>query len=253
MKRSTQLLMGTWLTLQIIVMAVSHPSQALVREADDTTQVPLYSLHHARELLGDKEFSQMQQEHFLSREYARFIHRRTRELLPQAWRSQARLIASSLIEAGNRHQMDPLFLVAVARQESRFNPKALGRHGEVGLMQIKPSTARWLLSKKEKDPSKIPSEEQLREMLKDPAVNIRFGADYLAYLRKSFHQSSHLYLSAYNMGEANVRSYLRSGVEPRLYSSQVIYRYRKLALGLSAPYRDDVNRNIASLSQTFGL
>ena len=34
--------------------------------------------------------------------------------------------------------------VAVIRHESRFNPKARGRHGEIGLMQIKPQTARGL-------------------------------------------------------------------------------------------------------------
>ncbi|WP_370674732.1 lytic transglycosylase domain-containing protein [Pleomorphomonas sp. PLEO] len=33
---------------------------------------------------------------------------------------------------------------AVIRHESRFNPKARGRHGEIGLMQIKPQTARAL-------------------------------------------------------------------------------------------------------------
>ncbi|MBS1181311.1 MAG: emtA [Proteobacteria bacterium] len=33
---------------------------------------------------------------------------------------------------------------AVVRHESRFNPKARGRHGEIGLMQIKPQTARGL-------------------------------------------------------------------------------------------------------------
>lgn len=31
---------------------------------------------------------------------------------------------------------------AVIRRESRFNPKARGSHGEIGLMQIKPATAR---------------------------------------------------------------------------------------------------------------
>lgn len=33
---------------------------------------------------------------------------------------------------------------AVVRHESRFNAKARGRHGEIGLMQIKPQTARGL-------------------------------------------------------------------------------------------------------------
>lgn len=40
--------------------------------------------------------------------------------------------------------LPPELAEAVIRHESRFNPKARGRHGEIGLMQIKPQTARAL-------------------------------------------------------------------------------------------------------------
>lgn len=61
-------------------------------------------------------------------------------------------------------------LVAQAKQESDFNPDAVGGAGEIGLHQIKPSTAAnpgYGLAGI--DPA----------TLKDPRVNINFAADYL--------------------------------------------------------------------------
>ena len=36
-------------------------------------------------------------------------------------------------------------IMAICEVESSFNPNAIGSHGEVGLMQVKPSTANWIL------------------------------------------------------------------------------------------------------------
>lgn len=61
-------------------------------------------------------------------------------------------------------------LVAQAKQESNFNPDAVGSAGEIGLHQIKPSTAANPgYGLKGIDPA----------TLKDAAVNINFAADYL--------------------------------------------------------------------------
>jgi hypothetical protein len=61
-------------------------------------------------------------------------------------------------------------LVAQARQESNFNPQARGRAGEIGVMQIMPSTARQPgFGMAGVDPA----------TLDDPGENIRFGARYL--------------------------------------------------------------------------
>lgn len=49
-------------------------------------------------------------------------------------RSAARLVASESAMAG----VNPLAVTAIAFRESSLNPKAVGRHGEKGLMQIKP-------------------------------------------------------------------------------------------------------------------
>lgn len=57
---------------------------------------------------------------------------------------------------------------AVVRIESNFNPKARGSAGEVGLMQIKPATARAM------------GYSGSLKGLYDPETNIRFGMKYLA-------------------------------------------------------------------------
>lgn len=57
---------------------------------------------------------------------------------------------------------------AVVSIESRFNPRARGSAGEVGLMQIKPATARAM------------GYRGSVKGLYDPETNIRFGMKYLA-------------------------------------------------------------------------
>lgn len=57
---------------------------------------------------------------------------------------------------------------AVVRVESNFNPRARGRAGEVGLMQIKPATARMM------------GYRGSAKGLYDPETNIKFGMKYLA-------------------------------------------------------------------------
>lgn len=61
---------------------------------------------------------------------------------------------------------------AIVRVESNFNPKARGRAGEVGLMQIKLGTARLM------------GYRGSRKGLYDPETNIKYGMKYLAGAHK---------------------------------------------------------------------
>jgi hypothetical protein len=62
-------------------------------------------------------------------------------------------------------------LAKIARQESAYNPAAVGRAGEVGVFQILPSTARQPgFGVQPADPA----------ALRDPRANVMFGAQYLA-------------------------------------------------------------------------
>jgi Transglycosylase SLT domain len=64
--------------------------------------------------------------------------------------------------------LDPALVDAVIKVESDYRPEAIGTSGEIGLMQVLPSTARLLgFNGTEKE-------------LADPATNIRLGVTYLA-------------------------------------------------------------------------
>jgi soluble lytic murein transglycosylase-like protein len=74
-----------------------------------------------------------------------------------------------ILEVEARDRGVPAELVdAVAFAESGYDPSAIGRAGEVGIMQVMPSTAALL------------GFSGTRAQLADPETNIRYGVEYLA-------------------------------------------------------------------------
>jgi soluble lytic murein transglycosylase len=220
MNKTTCLILGTFIAFQAPV----NLGKASSRTFGTNEQLPLFAREHSRELIDDS--SGALSEEIKDEDVAKFVFKKTRELLPVPFRGQGKRIASALIDAANRHQMDPIFLMAVIRQESSFRPEARGRHGEIGLMQIKPSTARWVLGFEKNDQV---SDAHLTRLLADPASNIRIGAAYMAKMRQAFPNKSVDYISAYNMGAAKYRDKIESGFQPREYSERVLARYVELA------------------------
>jgi soluble lytic murein transglycosylase len=107
-------------------------------------------------------------------------------------------LSKALVKLGREHNYDPVFLLAVIKTESRFNPNAIGTHGEIGLMQIKPVTAEWITGKKK-------FTWKGSEALKDPSYNMQVGTLYFDYLKKSLNSYSAHYINAYNLGMGNLR------------------------------------------------
>ncbi|MDV4156135.1 lytic transglycosylase domain-containing protein [Rhizobium brockwellii] len=68
----------------------------------------------------------------------------------------------------NQYEVPVALATAVIRIESNFNPNARGSHGEIGLMQIKPATARMM------------GYSGSAKGLFDPETNIKYGMKYLA-------------------------------------------------------------------------
>jgi cell wall-associated NlpC family hydrolase len=103
--------------------------------------------------------------------------------------------ANLFAAAGAKHGVDPNLLVAVARQESGFNPKAVSHAGAQGLMQLMPATARGLGVTNSFDPTQ--------------------AVDGAARLLKSLIQEfgrTDLALAAYNAGPGAVHRY--DGIPP---------------------------------------
>jgi hypothetical protein len=76
-----------------------------------------------------------------------------------------RKFADEIIEKSKIKGMDPRLSLALVYRESKFDPYAVGGVGEIGLMQVKPSTGK-LMGFSEKD-------------LKNPSKNIDAGLQYL--------------------------------------------------------------------------
>ena len=79
-------------------------------------------------------------------------------------------------EEAAKNDLDPAFLCAVIRTESRFDPEAVSHADAHGLMQITPATFDWLKTKLQD------GDLYSQEDIYDPKVNIHFGAGYLRYL-----------------------------------------------------------------------
>ena len=82
--------------------------------------------------------------------------------------------------------VDPRLAVALAFRESKFDPSAIGADGEIGLMQVLPSTAKGMGF----------SAEDLR----DPSKNIEIGLTYLKQNLEKFEGNSAMAAAAYNAG-----------------------------------------------------
>ncbi|OJT98459.1 MAG: lytic transglycosylase [Rhizobium sp. 63-7] len=101
---------------------------------------------------------------------------------------------SQLISKYARQYGVPVSLAhAVVRIESNFNPKARGSAGEIGLMQIKPATARMM------------GYSGTRKGLYDPETNIRFGMKYLAMAHELGGGETCSTILKYNAGHAAKR------------------------------------------------
>lgn len=101
-----------------------------------------------------------------------------------------------------RNGVDPNLVVAMMRQESGFNPRALSYKGASGLMQLMPATARRFGVTN----------------IFDAAQNIEGGTRYLRFLLDQFKGDVNLVLAGYNAGEHAV---VNSGYQiPRYRETQ---------------------------------
>jgi soluble lytic murein transglycosylase len=144
-----------------------------------------------------------------------------------------------LIERSSaRHGVDPLLLVALIREESKFDPRAASAASARGLTQFLLSTAQTIAS--EQGMSAISPRE-----LEQPEVSIELGAAYLRGLLSRHQGRWPEAIAAYNAGEPQAqlwRSYCYSTDDDAEYFSKVAFRetrgYLGRVLGSYAQYRD---------------
>ena len=131
-----------------------------------------------------------------------------------------------IFRAGEKAGVDPRFIHAVIKQESKYDPKAVSSAGAQGLMQMMPATAK-------------------RFGLKDPfdaTANVEAGTKYLKWLLKRFDGDVSLALAGYNAGEGAVDKY--KGVPPfsetQNYVKKIVANLRK-----NLPSSPDTRRRLS--------
>ena len=107
------------------------------------------------------------------------------------------LYSDSIKSYSQEYNLKEELVYAVIKCESSFVPTKTSDAGAVGLMQIMPSTYRYIMNN-DTDSNK----------LFEPAYNIMVGCKYLRYLFDKFGDET-LVLCAYNAGETNVYNWLK--------------------------------------------
>jgi soluble lytic murein transglycosylase len=127
-----------------------------------------------------------------------------------------------LLASKEKSKLDPRFVLAIMRQESRFQPYAKSTEAARGLMQFIPSTAkRFAIELQLKDFS--------TEDLYNPKIAILLGNAYLSKLFLLFPNQPQAVAAAYNGGEKNMlRWFLRAkSDDPDLYVSEILFTQSK--------------------------
>jgi soluble lytic murein transglycosylase len=101
------------------------------------------------------------------------------------------------------YRLDPALLAAVIYQESKFQPDAKSSSGAIGLMQLRPDTAKGIAVR-------TGGNRFQTSDLYNPEINIRYGSWYLRHLLDKYGDEK-LALAAYNAGQRNVDTWRAEG------------------------------------------
>lgn len=107
-----------------------------------------------------------------------------------------------------RRSPERALLLAIARQESEFNPEIVSHAGARGLLQVMPITARHIC-RDHKIKCDIP------RLVSDTSYNAMIGSAYIGDRKEEFDGSYVLTLAGYNAGPGRARQWIRRFGDPR--------------------------------------
>lgn len=137
--------------------------------------------------------------------------------------------------SSQNYDVDPYLIAAIIRVESNYKTSIQSRKGAVGIMQLMPETAKWIISQADY------SEHTMQELEHRADVNIEVGTWYVRSLYNQFDNNIIAVIASYNAGPGNVSKWLQNKTwdgsyenidaipfgETRHYIQRVIYYYNK--------------------------
>jgi soluble lytic murein transglycosylase len=99
-------------------------------------------------------------------------------------------------------------VLAISRQESAFNHRAISQAGAMGLMQLLPSTAKQVARS-------LNMRFEKAKLTTDPRYNATLGSAFLGDLIENQRGSYVLSIAAYNAGPGRIRQWVREFGDPR--------------------------------------
>jgi soluble lytic murein transglycosylase len=148
-----------------------------------------------------------------------------------------------------QNQIDPIWILSLIRQESRFAATAKSHVGALGLMQIMPATARWIAER-------LGMKFFNWRHVKQPDLNIKFGIYYLSYIHNSLGHPL-LTTAGYNAGPNRPKRWLGSAPMAGEQWIETIpfdetRDYVKKVMANAIHYEQQINRQTSSLKQRLG-
>nr|WP_090981656.1 lytic transglycosylase domain-containing protein [Paenibacillus sp. CF384] len=140
-----------------------------------------------------------------------------------------------IVISADNYKLEPHLVAAIIRVETNYKTGVVSRKGAIGVMQLMPDTANWIIQKG--GFGKISTEA----ISNRADVSIEIGTWYLHALNQQFDGNMYTVIAAYNAGPGNVSRWLADGTwdgrletvdqvpfgETRHYIQRVIYYYNK--------------------------
>ncbi|MBI5437506.1 MAG: lytic transglycosylase domain-containing protein [Nitrosomonadales bacterium] len=147
--------------------------------------------------------------------------------------------------------LDEAWVYGLMRQESRFVTAAKSEAGAAGLMQIMPSTARWIAKK-------LGLKSYKRSLIRQLDTNLRLGTYYMKTVLSWFDDSPVLASAAYNAGPGRARLWRGDqSLEGAIYAETIPFDetrdYVKKVMSNTMYYAGQFNAPPRPLKQRMGI
>jgi len=150
-----------------------------------------------------------------------------------------------------KNQLEEAWVYGLMRQESRFVTQAKSNVGAAGLMQVMPTTARWIARK-------LGMGDYRKKQFSNMETNLIFGTYYMKTVLGWFDNNPVLASAAYNAGPSHARQWRGdSPLEGAIYTETIPFSetrdYVKKVMSNTVYYAQQFGQPTRSLKQRLGV